>query len=308
MDESALAGAFSIDTDALESSFSSLFDPSQFTLSDSALEGFDLSSLDLSSLDLSGIDTGDLDLSALAGQIDWNVTSDQLSALTADLMAGYNAYLTSSGSAGAGELQDSFREYLQSPEAAAVLAETLGQILEEQDLTVPASLLQTLLESLLRDYVTWQETLLEEEPWNYPGTIDAYLQTDRAQIFLTAAASQLLQLQGGLNLSDEQLQQAAAALLAGYETYAQANGAPSLSEAGASFQEYLQTEDAQSIIASHVETWAAGQESSLQEQLQEQFRESMEGTMRQVAQEVLRQLAPQVMEQVSAAIGQAMAS
>ena len=308
VDEDALADAFSIDTGALESSFSSLFDPAQFTLSDSALEGFDLSSLDLSSLDLSDIDMGDLDLSALAGQIDWNVTSDQLSALTADLMAGYNAYLTSSGSAGAGELQDSFREYLQSPEAAAVLAETLGQILEEQDLTVPASLLQTLLESLLRDYVTWQETLLEEEPWNYPGTIDAYLQTDRAQIFLTAAASQLLQLQGGLNLSDEQLQQAAAALLAGYETYAQANGAPSLSEAGASFQEYLQTEDAQSIIASHVETWAAGQESSLQEQLQEQFRESMEETMRQAAQEVLRQLAPQVMEQVSAAMGQAMAS
>ena len=102
VDEDALADAFSIDTGALESSFSSLFDPAQFTLSDSALEGFDLSSLDLSSLDLSDIDMGDLDLSALAGQIDWNVTSDQLSALTADLMAGYNAYLTSSGSAGAG--------------------------------------------------------------------------------------------------------------------------------------------------------------------------------------------------------------
>ena len=44
VDENALADAFSIDTGALESSFSSLFDPAQFTLSDSALEGFDLSS------------------------------------------------------------------------------------------------------------------------------------------------------------------------------------------------------------------------------------------------------------------------
>ena len=173
---------------------------------------------------------GDLDLSALAGQLDWNVTSDQLSALTEDLMAGYNAYLTSSGSAGAGELQDSFREYLQSPEAAAVLAQTLGQILEEQNLTVPASLMQTLLESLLRDYMQWAEESGLTEPWNYPNALEVYLGTDRAQRILAAAASQLLQIQEGLDLSDEQLQQAAAALLAGYESYAQANGAPSLSE------------------------------------------------------------------------------
>src|SRR5699024_9606704 len=121
-------GTLKLDTSAFDFSDMTL-DESAFAdmdLSSMDLSGVDLSGLDLSGLDFSGVDMSGLDLSEILKHVKFNASSEQLSALTQQLLAGYQDYAKEHPEADFSRLGDDFLAYLETLEAR----ETMTQALE----------------------------------------------------------------------------------------------------------------------------------------------------------------------------------
>ena len=288
-------------------------------LSQMDLSGLDLSGLDLSGLDLGGLDLSSLDLSTLLSKVKFNVTQEQLTDLAKQLLTGYQEYATQHPEADISRLGEDFLTYLESDQAKEDLSAALDQLLEESGLTVSAQQLEELVYNVTSGYQSWAieqgyENATEEE---YKAHLKEYLQTPEAQKMLADGAAQIMASAEGKEITQEQLEDLAASVLEGYQKYAAENSKVDPTQIGQYFMDYLQTENAQNVLAagfsgmvdvSGVTQWLSGQMSSMQQQLQTGISQAMTQAVKQIMEQVMQQMMPQVMKQLATTLGQTLES
>ena len=325
INQDALENAFSFDAGTLELDLSGSFDLSGLSLDASAFAGMDLTSMDLSGLDLSGLELGgldlggtalgELDLAELLAKVKFNVTEEQLCALAEALLAGYQDYVTEHPEADLSRLGDDLLTYLQSDQAKEDLAAALDQLLEDSGLTVSAQQLEELVYAVCSGYRTWaaEQGYADATEEEYKQHLWEYLQTPEAQQMLADGAAQIMASAEGKEITREQLEALAAAVLQGYRDYAAENGMVDPGEIGRYFLDYLQTDSAREVIAAAVSSmvdvsgvteWLAGEMAGMQQSLQTAVTQGMTRAM----QQILQQLMPQAMTQFAAALGQTLES
>ena len=338
VDEDILASAFTLDTGALSIDTGSLFagggGGGGFSLDASAFQGLDLSALDLSALDLSGLDLSgmempELDLSALdwgalLGAVKFTATPEQVQELAAQLQKGYEEYYQNDPQADFSQLGQNFLAYLQTPEAQALLSEQLKAIIEAGGLDISAEQIERLVATVMQGYpqycldngidFTDPDTFLQE----FLDTLPGYLRSEQAAPYIAAAVEQLNASLADVEITPEQLEALAQAVLDGYAAYTQQNSLPDPTTMGEYFKAYLQTEQAQALLAGALETMVdtSGVTELLNAQMAEMqqamgaaigqaLQPVLEQAVTQVVTQIMQQVLPGVMSQVMGQISQA---
>jgi putative ABC transport system permease protein len=278
-----LESLFSIDEEALRNAFR--FDEESLSMEiDPESLGLDAGSLGSGSVDLSFLTDPDsmsletpelsgLDMDSLLSRLDLSLSVEGLQSLTGSLLEGYQEYASSHPEADYSHLGETFMEYLQTDAARQTLADCLENILQDTETSVsPES-----LEQLIRDVMAgFQEYALANgmtDPDRFSEYLAAYLETPEAQQLIAEGASQVIQITGEPDLSPEQLQACAEALLDGYQEYAVAGGLPDPSKMGEHFSAYLQTPEGQQRLTEGL------QETINMEVLQQQIGSALEEYM-----------------------------
>ena len=297
-----MTSLFSIDEKALGKAFQ--FDESALQIDPSAYLHLDFGTIDLSAmLDWSSIDLPEGDLNAILGQLDLTVSPEALSAWAGKLMQGYLQY----AAADYARLQGSFSAYLQTPEAQQLLAARLGELLTASgNLTVSAEHLEALVRSLLEGFAAYAEANELTDPAKWSEYLAQYLQTPEAQTLLAQGAAEILQFNGELALLPEQLETLARELTAGYQAYAAENGLPDVTKTGEHFMRYLQTPEAQALLAESaaefVDTDALGQAfQGYADAVAQSMQAQLAAAMRQAASQLAQQMAGAVQQAIAQA-------
>ncbi|MCD7982192.1 MAG: ATP-binding cassette domain-containing protein [Clostridiales bacterium] len=229
VDDSTLEELFG--SDALTDAFSDSMDLSGL-MGDSSLDLSDLIDSDSLSLDLSDldIDMSDLDMSALLSGIEvsdlFNASSEDVSNLAAELMAGYETYAAENAAVSYTDLTDDFTAYLSSSEAQSILSQAMSEIIEDA----------------VSDALTNQDVtdLLQELAQS--GSEDA-----------NAVLTQwMLDSMGGITISSDQMTALTTQLVAGYASYAATNNLTTAESISASVGDYLTSDSATELLTAGI--------------------------------------------------------
>ena len=305
VDEEKLQEAFGFD----ESAFSDLSDSFDFSsVFQSAGDTLDLSGL----VDLKGISV-DLpqmeaaDLGEMADSLDISLSSEDVSRIAGALLEGYEAYAKDHPEADVSGLSESFREYLVTEPAQEMIRGAVLDIIRGEDgkgLRVTGTQIKDMFSRLERGFRVHLGSRAEDNNWTAEDLYDeleSYVQTQDAldviKDWMDGIFAERLE---DVTISDRELASLAASLAAGYEQYAEEEGAPNPVRIGEYFAEYLQTEEAQEIltggIASAVDT----------DSLEAQLTSAVEGYMRDVMSSYGSALSSAISREISSAMEQVM--
>ena len=252
MDFSSL---FSVDSDAIEKAFN--LDDAGFDLSDMDLSGLDFSNIDMDSA-VSADDLSSLmpqlsadDIEDLLNDINFTMTSDEMSDLFSELLSGYQNYAASDKRADLSTLPSSLRQYLTSDEGKKLLRNDINDYLSaHSDEAITEDDLADFAEKLILGYPQWLTK------HNYPLTdfdhVSEYLNSEDAKAILTENANKLRKKLEALSPTDDELNTMAAHIVSGYESYADKYDLPSASYLLTSFTKYLATDEAAALITDAV--------------------------------------------------------
>nr|WP_317399944.1 ABC transporter ATP-binding protein/permease [uncultured Gemmiger sp.] len=314
VDEDALKDMFSFDEKDLTKGMSGAF-------SMGSLGSMDMSSIDMGTVDLSGmIDPNSLQLDLpefpqmnmadLLQGVQFHVSEESVNALLTGMLNGWNEYMAAHPEADYSGLGDSFLAFLQTEDGCKILQENLQEILDANGITAPS---QEEISDLLNQVIAGFMAYCQE---NHPDIFDPtipkedllalvqkylaeYLETDEAKEIITAWLNKTFPTAADFAITQEQLENLANDLAAGYQAYAVAQGLPDPSKMGAYFADYMGTDQAQTLltqsIAQMVDT------SGLQTQLaatMSGYMQSMMGSVSQALGESIKTAMASVMEQV----------
>ncbi len=279
IDEDALQEAFAFDEDALQEAFEESLDLSEMMDLDMDLSSVDLGSMDLGSMDLSSLDMGsfdlgsmdfgsldlgsidlssmdfenmnidmpELDMSTLLSDLSFDMSSIDLNSLLGDLIEGYLSYAEGNESTDYANLSAYFTEYMMTADAQGILLDEITKIYADEAgvlVNMDQAQASTLINRMLTAYSNYLIGGGEASNW-----ID-FLYTPEVQAILADWIDQNISVDASaLTVGAEDMQAMASALVAGYETYAGRNGYPQTSDMMTSFQNYLGTAEAQSILS-----------------------------------------------------------
>ncbi len=313
---------FTVDAEKLQNAFS--FDSSGLT---DGLDGaFDLSSLGASaggSLDLSGMidlsgiqldlpQAPSLSMGDIMDSIEITASQDDISRMVSGLLAGYQEYAAQNPQADYSRLGEYFLQYLQTPEAQQILSDNIRDIIQSgADLTVSTEELQQLVQDVMAGYQEYAAANGYTDPDRFDEYLIEYLQTPEAQAVLSQWASNAFGDVGDVTITQEQLEQLASELAAGYQSYAASNGLPDPSRMGEYFLDYLGTDDAKQKlaagIAGMVDTGSLeSQISGAVQSYMGQVMSSLSGEMAQSLETQITSAVTQVMGQISTGMESAM--
>ena len=315
-----LESLFSIDEEALQNAFQ--FDENTLSASapDSGSFGIDAGSLDAGSVDLSSMVDPDslsvdmpelsgLDMESLLSGLDLSVSPEGLQSLASGLFEGYQDYAASHPEADYSGLGDSFLAYLQTDAARQTLSDCLEQILADTEVTVSTDALKQLIRDLMAGYQQYAADNGLTDPDRFDEYLAMYLETDEARQIIADGASGVVQISGEPDLSSEQLQACASALLNGYQQYAVENGLPDPSKMGEHFSAYLATPEGSSRLTEGLRNTI--NMDVLQQQIGSAMQEYMASAADAYSSAVAQLLQSQitsVMQQVISQISQSMAA
>lgn len=303
-----LASLFSVDTDALSAAFG--IDPSMFAVDLSGYLNLDGASIDIGQfidlenieLDIDGL--SDLNLGDIMGQIDITISSDDIVKLVSDFLSYYGEYTANNPEADFLNIGTYFMEYLQTPEARQLLAENIEIIIQSNArITVSPDQLAPAIQNIMAGYQAYAAANGLTDPDRFSEYLTEYLQTPDAQQRMTEAGENIIQIDGDLTASPEQLQALVDSLVAGYAEYAAANAMPDPSKLGDYFQDFLETPEARQWLEE-----ALGAIADI-EGLSEQISDALQGTVDIVTasiNDVISDAVNQVMLQVSASLAASM--
>lgn len=188
---------FTINEEALEGIFD--IDPNAFNLDVSDYFNMDSSSLDLSDMvDLGNI-TLDLpqlpamDLGAIMSQVDLSIPSEGIQQLARNILDGYENYAAGHPEADYSRLNEYFMEYLQSPEAQQIIADSVANIVGTGDsLEITPEQMEAIMGSLAAGYQEYAVSHAFPDPGKMGEHFAAYLKTPEARQILTDGISQLI--------------------------------------------------------------------------------------------------------------------
>ena len=304
---------FTVDAEKLQNAFS--FDSSGLT---DGLDGaFDLSSLGASaggSLDLSGMidlsgiqldlpQAPSLSMGDIMDSIEITASQDDISRMVSGLLAGYQEYAAQNPQADYSRLGEYFLQYLQTPEAQQILSDNIRDIIQSgADLTVSTEELQQLVQDVMAGYQEYAAANGYTDPDRFDEYLIEYLQTPEAQAVLSQWASNAFGDVGDVTITQEQLEQLASELAAGYQSYAASNGLPDPSRMGEYFLDYLGTDDAKQKLAAGI----AGMvdTGSLESQISGAIQSYMGQVMSSLSGEMAQSLETQITSAVTQVMGQ----
>ena len=304
---------FTVDAEKLQNAFS--FDPGSLmegldgAFSLSSLGGTSGSSLDLSGMiDLSGIQLDlpqapSLSMGDIMDSIEITASQDDISRMVSGLLAGYQEYAAQNPQADYSRLGEYFLQYLQTPEAQQILSDNIRDIIQSgADLTVSTEELQQLVQDVMAGYQEYAAANGYTDPDRFDEYLIEYLQTPEAQAVLSQWASNAFGDVGDVTITQEQLEQLASELAAGYQSYAAANGLPDPSRMGEYFLDYLGTDDAKQKLAAGI----AGMvdTGSLESQISGSIQSYMGQVMSSLSGEMAQSLETQITSAVTQVMGQ----
>ena len=304
---------FTVDAEKLQNAFS--FDPGSLmegldgAFSLSSLGGTSGSSLDLSGMiDLSGIQMDlpqapSLSMGDIMDSIEITASQDDISRMVSGLLAGYQEYAAQNPQADYSRLGEYFLQYLQTPEAQQILSDNIRDIIQSgADLTVSTEELQQLVQDVMAGYQEYAAANGYTDPDRFDEYLIEYLQTPEAQAVLSQWASNAFGDVGDVTITQEQLEQLASELAAGYQSYAAANGLPDPSRMGEYFLDYLGTDDAKQKLAAGI----AGMvdTGSLESQISGSIQSYMGQVMSSLSGEMTQRLETQITSAVTQVMGQ----
>ena len=337
VDADLLESAFTLDTDALSIDTDGLFDFSSLTLDPSVFAGLDLSGLDLSGMDLSGLDLSGLDLSgldlsgldlsgldwgALLGEIEFTATPEQLAELAQQMLEGYAAYYGDDPKADFSRLGEYFVGYLKTDEAKALLAQELERIVQDSGIALSAEQVKQLVVTVMSGYQEWAAAMGYTDPAQFDVYLAEYLETEQAKQLIAEGSAAVLASVEAIEITPEQVEGLAQALLEGTVRALRANGLADPTTIGDYFLTYLKTPEAEAMLAAALDEMVdtsgvtellnaqmAEMQQAIGAAIQQAMQPALEQVMNQVMQQVMTtltgQVMPAVMTQVMTGFGQA---
>lgn len=284
---------FSLDPDALAKAFQ--LDTSALNIDASGIMSFDPSLLDFSGM----LDLGDFQvefpelsqeaIDQLIEKLNAVISGEKIGTLVGELMDGYMEYAASNPQADYTRLGEYFMGYLQTQDAMDRISRGLQDILDANGgVSVSAEQLAAVVQDIMQGFQEFAAENGMTDPEQINEYLAAYLQTPEAQQKVAEGAVLLVQTAGEIQVSQEQLNNLANDVVAGYQEYAHQNNLPDPSKMGEQFAAYLQTPEAQQILARGIAQIVNVQE--LQEQLTIVFEEAMEGVMGSLTDTVEKQV------------------
>lgn len=186
INEDVLQEAFGFDTNVLNIDMSDYFtmDSGSLNLEDMV----DLDNLTLNLPEFSGIDMADI-----FGQIDFSISADGMELLVCNMLAGYEDYAAAHPEADYSRLNETFMEYLQSPEVQQILQNRINQIIQSNvDVSVSPGQLEALIQDIMQGYQTYVTANALPDPSKMEEHFAAYLQTPEAEAILGAGLSEII--------------------------------------------------------------------------------------------------------------------
>ena len=311
VDEEKLQEAFGFD----ESAFSNLGDSLDFSgLFADAGSSLDLSGMtDLGNIQVNLPDMPAMSMGDLLGSLDLDVSSDGFSQMAASLMEGYQQYAQEHPEADYSGLSGAFQEYLGSDAAQQILRDNIAEIIQSGGgVTVTADQLREMISALMSGFQEYAAKNGYTDPDKFDEYLQEYLATSEAQGILNSYADEIFNsVIENVDISSEQISRLAGELAAGYQQYAQENGAPDPSRMGEHFIAYLGTADGQQRLtdglAGAVDT--AGLEEQISGAVESYMRTAMASYGSAIGQAMETQISSamqQVMGQLAAGMSDAM--
>ena len=312
VDTGKLAELFQIDENTLTEELSGSLD-----LSDSfsqAGQSLDLSGLvDLGAVQMEFPDMPQISLSELMSSLEIKVSEDSLRQLASGLLDGYQAYAAAHPEADYSGLGEDLLEYLQTEEAGDILSRHIQAIIDSNgDYSVSIEELQDLVSRIMAGYSRYAAENGWTDPDKFEEYLIQYLQTEEAGAVLEQWSGEVFP-DGEITVSPEQLEGLAADLFDGYQAYARDNGLPDISRMGEYFAQYLQTPEAQELLAggmaSMVDSGSLEQQigSALQNYMQEAagtYGEALSQSLESGVRSALGQLTDQLASGMESAMSQ----
>lgn len=252
VDEEALAKAFGFDESALSAGMTDAFDFS--SAFGDAGSNIDLSdAVDLSGIEVTLPDMGEMNLSDVMDDLDISISSDALGSMAFGLLSGYQKYAKDHPEADYSGLGDAFTAFLQTEEGQEILSENFREIIQSGGgIQITSDQVKQLFTDILSGYSRYILDMGYDDAYQDPEKFSRYLM----EYLGTAEAQNILEQWGAgilenidFTVAQAQIQKLAADLAAGYQVYAQSTGAPDPGRMGEHFMAYLETDDAQKLLA-----------------------------------------------------------
>ena len=135
---------------------------------------------------------------------------------------------------------------VQLPEMPAL---NMSDMMDNITITASSEDIGTMVSGLLEGYRQYAEQHPEADYSNIGSDLLTYLKTDEGKKILTDHIMEILEANGGLTVSEEQIENLFREVLAGYQIYAQANGYTDPDKFDEYLLEYLKTDEAQAILS-----------------------------------------------------------
>ena len=242
-DDSALSGAFSGDSMNLD--FSSAFADAGSSMD---LAG----AIDLSQISLNFDGLPQLDLGQILSGLTLNVSEDGMQELASSLMEGYQGYASEHPEADYSHLQEDFVSYINSTEAQEILRRHIQTIIAGGGVSITQEQIQELIQRIFKGYQAYLIKMGYTDPEQFDAYLAEYLQTEEAVQIINDWISEVMQNNGNIEITSDQLTALATELSNGYLAYVKENGLPDPTEMGQHFIAYLNTADGQQRLNSGI--------------------------------------------------------
>ena len=191
------------------------------------------------------------DMSGLMNSLGLNISSEDMGQIMSALLTGYQQYAASHPEADYSALGQAVIGYLQTDEARSVITRNIMEIIQANGgLTVSQDQLRQLITDIMTGYQQYAAENGYTDPDRFNEYLAEYLQTPQAQAIIGAWAQEALGDFSEITVTDEQMNKLVSDIISGYSAYASANGMPDPTKIGEHFSAYLETAQAQAILAS----------------------------------------------------------
>lgn len=246
---------FSIDEDAIQDAFK--FDEDKLSFDEDAFG-------DMSGMDLSGAFGGAMpgltndQLQGLLKGVDFKVDTDALGVGLQTIFTDYIDYASANPTTDYEKLPDSMSNYISSPAGSKVLREQLIKILLESGATnIDQDIVNGALSKLMQGFWAYAFThgmdLTDQD--RYSEYFQTYLESEEGQKALDEQSEVIMaEVTSKVDITPEQAQEVAQALLDGYSEYAEENGLPNPKALPDSLKEYMDTDRAKQLVTYTITT------------------------------------------------------
>ncbi|MBR3463391.1 MAG: ABC transporter ATP-binding protein/permease [Clostridiales bacterium] len=246
---------FSIDEDAIQDAFK--FDEDKLNFDEDAFG--DMSGMDLSGAFGSAMPNMSNDqLQGLLKGVDFKVDTDALGVGLQAIFTDYIDYASANPTTDYEKLPDSMSNYISSPAGSKVLREQLIKILLESGATnIDQDIVNGALSKLMQGFWAYAFThgmdLTDQE--RYSEYFQTYLESEEGQKALDEQSEVIMaEVTSKVDITPEQAQEVAQALLDGYSEYAEENGLPNPKALLDSLKEYMDTDRAKQLVTYTITT------------------------------------------------------